>query len=1017
MSNNNYLNDPRLTAYLLGELEADEMARIAEWLETSPQGREQLQELQATTDTLFAALQQQSAAITPQRNISAAIQQALALPKEVHQPQPQLSMIPAKPKANKQAGSAVLATFGTVAALLLVGLVCLPRGDAERTAKRSGSDDLGGIMAVNDRLIGRTREQLERGGQQHTHQGVAREMATAVASDQLSENISQLYGDLETKEADAFHAEVQPLSGKSMRQSGQTNVNGDKTDRYDFSAYPFVAGQPQPQLPPSLNTVPSYTTQDHYAATTSPDNKDSEGFDPSAIQNFGYESRGLNLNTWQYQGDNGPLGFANQHQRQKHSLAKNSPPIHNSPALNFVPQENQGLAKKGTVLMVTPQIRFTQPEEEKTFGDALQTEMGNVQPLYIADQKATATPLPVSESKIIGLATQNPQPLDRLTITPYYSLSEEVDFFRRENRPSLSRYEPMGLEQQESYSPIVENEFLSPADQPYSTFSIDVDTGAYANVRRYLHNNALPPKDAVRLEELINSFEYQFKQPDAQHPVAITLDSAVCPWDETHQLVRIGVQAKAINVEKRPATSLVFLIDVSGSMKDANKLPLAQAALRLLVEQMEENDRIAIVTYANDAQIALESTDGSQKDVILSKIDSLGADGSTNGEGGIQLAYKIATENQIKEGSNRVLLCTDGDFNVGTSDDDGVFKLIEEHRKSGVFLSVLGFGTGNLKDGKLEGIANRGNGHYSYIDRLAEAQNVLVKHLTGTLYTVAKDVKLQVEFNPTKVESYRLLGYENRAMATKDFNNDNVDAGEMGAGHTVTALYEIAMIGAKAKPQEGVDAPRYQQKSELKSELKPEDKPADSTDPAADTVHGEELLFVKLRYKEPQSDESVRIEVPLLNEGDQTPSSNDLAWASTVASFGMLLRDSKFKGTATWDSLLEQARDAMQDHSTPERVEFVDLVLRARGLWRKANGHESQQPVHLLSLEAREKAACDGRYKDLLDKFERPDDLYAYGDFYDFGQRNGEQFLGKQGVPDGYWVYVYPNWYVWSEKE
>lgn len=579
---------------------------------------------------------------------------------------------------------------------------------------------------------------------------------------------------------------------------------------------------------------------------------------------------------------------------------------------------------------------------------------------------------------------------------PYFTHRGPADFF---GEASIQK-----IASNESYAPIKENEFLAAKESPYSTFSIDVDTGAYANIRRMLHNNIMPPPNAVRLEELVNSFDYTYEQPNEEHPVAITLNGMPCPWDASHDLVRVGIKARDINAKDRPPTSLVFLIDVSGSMKDANKLPLAQSALRLLVNELDEGDRIAIVTYSSNARVVLEST--TEKETILAKIDELTAGGSTNGSDGLRMAYDVATKNLIEEGANRVIVCTDGDFNVGPSSDNAMFELIEQKLKSGVFLSVLGFGTGNLKDSKLEGIANRGNGHYSYIDQLEEANRVLVEHLTGTLYTVAKDVKLQVEFNPGYVESYRLIGYENRALADRDFNNDQVDAGEMGAGHTVTALYEIVPVEKREVAPEGVDALRYGKK--------PVEDPA--TEPVEEVKDVDEVLFVKLRYKQPQSDESVKLEVPLSREA-LNEANPDTSWASNVASFGMLLRESKFKGNATWDELVKRTQSQLDKGDVHEqRLEFLDLVLRARGLWRRANGLHPEMPPEYTSLEAREKAQCK-KYQDLLDKILRPDDWHAYGSFFEFGHRRGDGFEGAEGLPDGYWVYVYPHWYVWGGAE
>jgi Ca-activated chloride channel family protein len=546
----------------------------------------------------------------------------------------------------------------------------------------------------------------------------------------------------------------------------------------------------------------------------------------------------------------------------------------------------------------------------------------------------------------------------------------------------------------EAYAPMVENDFLTAANHPLSTFGLDVDTGSFSNVRRFLLAGHLPPPNAIRIEEFINSFQYGDPAPEGNHPLAISVESAPCPWNDSHKLLRIGFRAKEIPRENRPPTSLVFLIDSSGSMSDANKLPLVQASLRLLVQEMEEQDRIAIVTYADEARIILDSTTADHHDRILEAIDSLTANGSTNGAGGLAAAYHVATEHLIPNGANRVLLCTDGDFNVGISDNSGVFELIEKHRKSGVFLSVLGFGTGNLKDDKLEGIANRGNGHYAYIDRLKEARRVLVEQLTGTLYTVAKDVKLQVEFNPQRVRSYRLLGYENRILAAEDFQNDNVDAGEIGAGHAVSALYEVE----PTTPGTAVPKLRYGTAAETESTPSP---------------RAGEDLFIKLRYKLPEQSESRLLEVPVkLSSEKASPS---LQWAACVAEFGLLLRNSTFKGTADWSQLLAMTRAALENASDEHRVEFLDLVLRAKALKSPALSKEPLQ--ELGAVQGREKARCGGRYSDLLDKFTRPEDGRIYGGFHDFGFRRGTGWGDGQEHPDGYCVYIYPDWYIWKQGQ
>jgi len=465
----------------------------------------------------------------------------------------------------------------------------------------------------------------------------------------------------------------------------------------------------------------------------------------------------------------------------------------------------------------------------------------------------------------------------------------------------------------EAYDRIDDNPFLTVRQNPLSTFSIDVDTAAYANVRRFLNDGQLPPKDAVRIEELLNYFTFDYPQPDGDAPFSITADVARCPWKPEHRLVRIRLKGRDIPVEQRPPSNLVFLIDVSGSMQPANKVPLLKAAMALLVEQLREQDRVAIAVYAGASGLVLPSTSGDNKPAILSALDRLNAGGSTNGAAGIQLAYDVAKANHIRGGINRVILATDGDFNVGVTSQGELTRLIEERARSGVFLTVLGFGMGNYKDSTLEKLADRGNGNYAYIDSLSEARKVLVEQAAGTLLTIAKDVKIQVEFNPAKVNGYRLIGYENRMLRAEDFNNDQKDAGEIGAGHTVTALYEVVPVGRDV-PAVAVDPLKYQPAAE----------------PAAANP-SDELLTVKVRYKAPDEDVSRLLSVPLMDRETRTDQvTADWQFAAAVAAFGLLLRDSPYKGEATWDAVLELAEAGVGTDRAGHRAEFVKLARQAR---------------------------------------------------------------------------------------
>ena len=468
----------------------------------------------------------------------------------------------------------------------------------------------------------------------------------------------------------------------------------------------------------------------------------------------------------------------------------------------------------------------------------------------------------------------------------------------------------------EEYKNIEENGFKKVNENPLSTFSIDVDAASYSNMRRYLNRGELPPADAIRTEELINYFSYNYPQPTGKDPVKITTEIGSCPWNKNHRLVRIGLKAKEIPTEKLPVSNLVFLIDVSGSMYGPQHLGLVQSSLKLLVNNLRDADRVAIVVYSGSAGERLPSTSGSDKQKIREAIDELTAGGSTAGGEGIKLAYKIAKKNFVKGGNNRIILCTDGDFNVGVSSNEGLENLIEQERKSGVYLTVLGYGMGNYKDSKMQILAEKGNGNHAYIDNLQEANRVLVNEFGATMHTVAKDVKLQIEFNPSQVQAYRLIGYESRLLKDEDFNNDAKDAGEMGAGHTVTAFYEVVPAGVESKFVNKVDDLKYQKK--VKPALQP-------------TTGSKELLTVKLRYKAPDEDISKKLELPLVdNKGNNV--SSDFRFAAAVAMFGQLLRDSDFKGDATYTQVIAMVKTALDNDERGYRREFLRLVETADGL-------------------------------------------------------------------------------------
>ena len=470
--------------------------------------------------------------------------------------------------------------------------------------------------------------------------------------------------------------------------------------------------------------------------------------------------------------------------------------------------------------------------------------------------------------------------------------------------PEMIEEEPISTEfNTEEYAYLPENDFLSPGANPLSTFSIDVDNASYTNTRRYLEDGMLPPVDAIRTEEFVNYFDYNYPTPTKDETFSVYTEVGECPWNADNKLVHIGMKGYTVPIEELPPSNLVFLIDISGSMSDQNKLPLLKKSYKMMVDRLNEKDRVAIVTYAGDDRVALESTSCKYKEKIKEAIDNLESGGSTNGAGGIERAYEIAGKNFLPEGNNRVILATDGDFNVGKSSDGETTRLIEEKRDDGVFLTILGFGMGNYKDSKMESMADHGNGNYFYIDDIRESNRVLVNNLAGTLLTIAKDVKIQVEFNPEMVKEYRLIGYENRVMNNEDFADDKKDAGELGAGHTVTAIYEIV--------------PGKADKTDLKFQ---KNKSKNSSD----------LLWVKLRYKKPNGTKSKLIEMPLANESRSwNETSEDFKFSTAVTGFSLILRKSKYINGFDYDDVLTICREVVS-MDRMDRVEFMQLVENAK---------------------------------------------------------------------------------------
>jgi Ca-activated chloride channel family protein len=470
----------------------------------------------------------------------------------------------------------------------------------------------------------------------------------------------------------------------------------------------------------------------------------------------------------------------------------------------------------------------------------------------------------------------------------------------------------------EEYKKVAENDFMNVQASPLSTMSIDVDRASYANVRRYIQSGQLPPADAVRVEEMINYFNYNYPAPTNDDPIAITTMLTDCPWKKEHKLLKIGMQAKKISYDKLPASNLVFLIDVSGSMYSQDKLPLLISSMKLLVNNLRNEDRVSIVTYAGNAGVVLPSTPGSKKEKIIAALEKLQAGGSTAGAEGILTAYKVAQENFIRGGNNRIILSTDGDFNVGVSSDNELEELITKEREKGIFLSCLGFGTGNFKDAKMEMLADKGNGNYSYIDNIEEGKKTLVNEFGGTLFTIAKDVKAQIEFNPKKVQSYRLVGYENRMLNAEDFKDDKKDAGELGAGHTVTFIYEVIPVGIRDKNVRPVNDLKYRTIDEVERyEFE-------------DEFH-QELATVKFRYKKPEGTRSTEMVHTIKDKTLAIENANeDTRFAYSVALFGMILKNSKFKGEGTIEDVLALAKNSKGEDEDGYRAEFVKLVKDAK---------------------------------------------------------------------------------------
>ncbi len=520
------------------------------------------------------------------------------------------------------------------------------------------------------------------------------------------------------------------------------------------------------------------------------------------------------------------------------------------------------------------------------------------------DEISLAPPMPKNKP----VPPPPPPPPSSLNVVGDISIEEEISNGMGFMSIEQTTHQNVNMNHEE-YSTIVENDYKNPKNDPLSTFSIDVDNAAYSNVRRILNYGQIPDGNAVRIEEMINYFSYDYPQPQGKHPFSITTEMNDCPWNKKNKLLHIGLQGYKVDFAQAPANNLVFLLDVSGSMSAANKLPYVKKSMEMILNELRDEDRVAIVVYAGAAGLVLPSTSARDKGKIMAAIDNLNAGGSTAGGAGIKLAYKTAKENFIKGGNNRIVLCTDGDFNVGVSSKSGLQNLIEQKRNEGVFLTVLGFGMGNYKDNRLETLADKGNGNYGYIDNLNEAKKLLVNEMGGTFLTIAKDVKIQVEFNPEHVESYRLIGYENRKLAHRDFDDDTKDAGELGAGHTVTALYEIVPKGRK--PQDPTRPLRYQEN-------------------VTKNVAAKELAYVKFRYKKPDGDVSTLLDKTIFNsDNSSSDASDNFNFSAAVAGWGLLLKNSKFKGNATYSMIYDLADKSKGKDPFGYRTEMLSLIKKS----------------------------------------------------------------------------------------
>jgi Ca-activated chloride channel family protein len=850
-------DDPRLTAYALGELDSAERAEVARLLTHSPEAQAALAEIKQTVALLESQLQAEPcpALTAPQRELIQQAQQAHAKPEETV-----LLALPPEPAAVRQRNRRrwiVNTVAGVLSACLLVALVLpafhMARESARRVATTRGS--------------GNSQDEAQPPGSYQQPQQSASSLGRGRAG-----------------------AEIEELA---EHDQGVNKRNGGV----------FLGLEPNGMFRSDLDipTGQLYEAADGYTV-------DKPVEESRVTSNQPKE----NAQTWGMDSDGDTTAYF-------------ALPLYAQPADRYLRQALSRREKERAAMMggiggmgggmerTTPLTPEEMKAEEDDLAeylaalDEVQQELHDVIENLPADTRPSLAGAEKSDEFRNKLQQIEDLQLELRELAEE-AKQEKLYLIRRQQERSNT----------EAYAPVEDNPFLGVTQNPLSTFSIDVDTASYSNVRRFLQSGQLPPPAAVRIEELLNYFRYSYAGPEGDVPFAVHTEVAECPWQPEHRLLRVALAGREIPAEARPNSNLVFLIDVSGSMQDENKLPLVKAGLRMLVNQLREADRVAMVVYAGSSGLVLDSTTGDQKETILAAIDRLDAGGSTNGAAGIQQAYDVAAAHLIKEGTNRVILATDGDFNVGVTSQGELTDLIEQQAKSGVFLTVLGFGMGNYKDATLEQLADKGNGNYAYVDGQREAQKVLVEQLSGTLVTIAKDVKLQLEFNPVEVQAYRLIGYENRLLAKEDFQDDTKDAGEIGAGHTVTALYELVPAGQEAQVERPVAGLEFQTVAA----------------PTEAAKTSGQLLALKLRYKLPNKD----VSEPELKFGvtDAKQSfgqaSQDFQFAAAVAGFGMLLRHSPYAGTASFASMHEIAGSAVGGDAEGYRRELVELIAAARKL-------------------------------------------------------------------------------------